>query len=333
MTLHGTSRKDAAARWYARLRAPVVDLAEHAAFERWLAEDAANRQAWARIDTADAAASRVAADPRLQVLLDQARALPHVGRSPSSWRFAGMAAALVVAIVGSAAIWHVSHDAVAPAARTVAVAPPMKLYRTERGDRQTFRLADGSQVTLDTATRLEVAAPASTRRLNLLAGQALFKVAKDHAHPFIVHVGKNSVTALGTIFTVRAEPDVFSVSLVEGSVRVALPEAGRTTILKPGQTLTASGGKVTVSSTQEGATGWARGRLQFDAAPLSFVVGEMNRYTARKLIIADPVLGAKPVSGVFRTDGGVTTFVQALEASGMARADQSDPQAIYLRSF
>ncbi|MFT3978353.1 MAG: FecR domain-containing protein, partial [Sphingomonas bacterium] len=238
-------------------------------------------------------------------------------------------AAVVAAVGGGLLEWRGSHPE--PAAPVVAQAPAT-LYQTARGEQRTIRLADGSEVTLDTATRLEVAPSGPERRLRLLGGQAFFRVAKDHAHPFVVAVGANAVTALGTRFAVRTDIDRFSVTLVEGSVRVDTPAAGRATILKPGSMLTEQAHEVTVSAANDRATGWMSGRLKFEATPLAVAVAEMNRYAARKLVLADPALADRPISGVFRTDGA-PAFVRALEAAGIVRADEHDSRAIYLRRF
>ena len=47
------------------------------------------------------------------------------------------------------------------------------------------------------------------------------------------------------------------------------------------------------------ALAWAEGRLVFKNDELSKVIAEFNRYNRVQLIVADPTLAAKPVSGVF----------------------------------
>ena len=51
-------------------------------------------------------------------------------------------------------------------------------------------------------------------------GQALFHVAKDSHRRFVVYAAGNSVTATGTKFDVRVDPDRFNVILLEGRVHV-----------------------------------------------------------------------------------------------------------------
>ena len=95
------------------------------------------------------------------------------------------------------------------------------LYQTAPGERLAVNLEDGTQLTLNTGSRVVVDYTDTTRALTLQHGQALFEVAKDPAHPFVVTAGGRTVTALGTAFDVRYEPNRFEVTLIEGKVEVA----------------------------------------------------------------------------------------------------------------
>ena len=47
------------------------------------------------------------------------------------------------------------------------------------------------------------------------------------------------------------------------------------------------------------ATSWSRGRLVFRGTPLAEALEEVNRYSTRKLRLADPSLASLPVGGNF----------------------------------
>jgi transmembrane sensor len=55
----------------------------------------------------------------------------------------------------------------------------------------------------------------------------------------------------------------------------------------------------------------------------------MNRFSQRKLWIADPRVGATPVSGVFKT-GQVDAFVAALRTYGLADVGRTDDKQVEL---
>ena len=65
-------------------------------------------------------------------------------------------------------------------------------------------------------------------------------------------------------------------------------------------------------------TAWLVGRLKFEGEPLGDVAGEFNRYSTRKVVIDDPALAAKPISGTFRADDQ-DAFIEALEIAHLAR--------------
>src|SRR3546814_14429474 len=88
-------------------------------------------------------------------------------------------------------------------------------YATEIGERQLAVLEDGSQVSLDAATKVNVRMKEAGRQVELLAGRAKFDVAKDPQRPFTVAAGDKLVVAVGTSF---------SVELIDGQVRVILYE-------------------------------------------------------------------------------------------------------------
>lgn len=231
------------------------------------------------------------------------------------WRsVAAIAASLVIA--GVAALFYV---------RT-SQAPN---YATEIGEQRSLTLTDGSTVELNSRSKIVVRYTSQGRNVELLQGQALFRVAKDANRPFIVKTGATLVRAVGTEFDVYQKRDGTVVTVVEGRVAIltghALPEPRAQTDEndKPQQTnlefsavpkgqvgniLVAAGEQLTVTpkliSIAEHpniatATAWTQRQLVFESAALSDVADEFNRYNDRQLIVADPRLGTFHVSGVF----------------------------------
>ena len=100
-----------------------------------------------------------------------------------------------------------------------------------------FLLADGSEVTLDVDSQVEVSSLGEARRLTLRRGRAFFDVAHDPAHPFIVSVRTRSVTALGTRFAVSDRVGDPLVVLRQGRVRVADEGGHQKAELAPDQQL------------------------------------------------------------------------------------------------
>ncbi len=97
---------------------------------------------------------------------------------------------------------------------------PAQVYETGTGERRVAVLADGSRLSLDAASRVEVRMGRERRELRLLAGRAKFDVAKDALRPFSVAVGDKLVVATGTAFSVEMLRRRMHVILYEGHVEV-----------------------------------------------------------------------------------------------------------------
>lgn len=104
----------------------------------------------------------------------------------------------------------------------------------------TLALPDGSRVILNSgATLLYPERFDGNARDIFLTGEACFEVAKDKTRPFTVHTDDFHVTALGTRFNVNANPSaqVFTASLMEGSVKVTFNNGSSQFVLSPDEEL------------------------------------------------------------------------------------------------
>jgi transmembrane sensor len=191
-------------------------------------------------------------------------------------------------------------------------------------------LPDGSRVILSAQTSINVDFNGSKRNLELSAGEAYFKVKHDRQHPFIVHAGDISVTAVGTAFDVRREPDGVTVTVEEGTVEIAgnvfakkgLPttwraEAGyRLTYSSQGRTA------MIASVDTSNALAWRSGELAYVWEPLGAVIEDLNRYSEHKVIIKDPAIAELRFTGTVFT-ASLTDWVKAVEQAYPVRADST----------
>lgn len=205
------------------------------------------------------------------------------------------------------------------------------------GEQKTVSLADGTRVTLNTNSRLQIHFDKRARTVILRSGEAYFNVAHNAHWPFIVVAGAHKVIAIGTSFMVRRaeNADSMTVTLVEGRVAVAplrapdvlppepVPEV---TVLSPGERLRAQGarsGTIEAASIDQ-ATGWMRGQLMFDETPLREAAEEFNRYSTVKIKIGSAQAANISVGGVFRV-GDSTSFARAVaEAHNLRLVAQGD---------
>jgi transmembrane sensor len=209
--------------------------------------------------------------------------------------------------------------------------PEEVFFDTGVGEQRLVLLPDGTRMTLNTSTRVNVALTDARRAVNVQRGEALFEVAKEPGRPFIVRVADVDVTATGTVFLVRSTPEVrrdgsFGVTLIEGQVVVrgaggrAEGEFGDPVVLAPGQRLrlgaeAASVGRARLDRPRiDQIAAWQRGEIVLDNVPLTDAVAEMNRYSRLPIaLIGGEAIGSLRVSGVFRTRGS-EAFARAVAA-------------------
>lgn len=175
-------------------------------------------------------------------------------------------------------------------------------YYTGTGERRQVVLADGSRITLNANSAVDVKFAADGRRITLRKGEALFDVMPDPQRPFSVQAGDLSATALGTIYAVRREGENVDVTVRRG--RVAVTEGPDKVTLGVGETVGArTDGLGTKQSVDvDKMLAWEQGRLVFELTPLSQVLEQVERYRPGILLIRDKRLGALKVSGTFQLD-------------------------------
>jgi transmembrane sensor len=334
-----TRRLEEAAAWRLRLqREPAAEFG--ADYITWIA-DIDNEAAMTAIDRGWSAVGALSTSPELLAMRQQALSrLRKAGASPRRFRWgraaaAGLAvtptssaaAALLVALFG-AGLYHV-----------VLLQPDT--YRTEIGERRVVALADGSQVSMDSDTKILVDYSKTERTLTLARGRARFDVAHDTSRPFTVTAGTETVVAVGTSFDVEKLGSTVLVTLIQGQVVVkdeqghastrstAKPRASVS--LNPGQQLVANAAaQPSVGNADlQVAAAWEAGHLVFRDEPLDAVVARINRYTEHPVTL-DPKVAGIRISGVFNA-GDVGSFVSALTAYVSVQATTNASGGILLQ--
>lgn len=160
-------------------------------------------------------------------------------------------------------------------------------------------LADGSQVLLDSGSRLLIERRLRSRQLELVEGQARFTVVHADA-PFIVRSQGVRVRDIGTVFDVRSDARGVRVGVQEGAVEVGSAH-GAVQQLTAGQQLLAVAGELgAVQAVQPSAmAAWSSSVLRFDGTPLRDAIVDLQRYSEVPLRLADERTGSLRLSGEF----------------------------------
>jgi transmembrane sensor len=300
-------REDASL-WIVRLDRGLSD-AERLELGAWLAGDPGRLEALASLavvwDQADALAKYADVFPP--------SATAHPRFAGSGWRAAAAAVVGAAVIAGFVAFERTRDDATAPEQLRAQQTAPPQIYETSLGEQSTVRLSDGSLITLNTDSSIEVTYDDAQRSIQLGRGEGYFEVAHDPGRPFRVHAANRLIEAVGTAFNVRlgADNDV-TMMVTEGKVSVQPRAPARTSadparppeaIVDAGSLAVMNEGPLTIQGLDPTEIGrqlsWRRGMLVFDGQPLESVLLEMSRYTTVELVPDDAVRNER-VGGYFR---------------------------------
>lgn len=170
-----------------------------------------------------------------------------------------------------------------------------------RGGEYQLVLSDGTKVWMNAESTLRYPTVfAEPKREVYLNGEALFEVAKDREHPFLVRTLCQQVEVLGTRFNVSAYPgNKTYTTLVEGCVRVGTESDS--VMLKPNQqAVTAAGcSKITTHNVPARLyTSWAEGNYELCNTSLADIVAQLSRWYDVEMCFRSEPLKHKRFSGV-----------------------------------
>lgn len=316
---------EAAARWFA-LRRRKPDIIEQQQFTEWLNADPAHHHAYEQVKQSWEIAALASADPTVVAMRNEALTVRPPERRDHArlWGALATAALVVVAFTGIS----LTNPGLISRSGDPALDRNHFVLRTGIGERATASLEDGSTVTLNTNSTLEINYTRLRRDVRLVTGQALFKVAHDTARPFVVAAAAREVVAVGTEFEVRLDGEKVRVALLQGRVRVQPihtrgSRGNDTAFMTPGEQLVASSAGVELRHANvEELVSWRSGRIRFDDTRLADAVAEMNRYNHTPIEITDPAIADTRISGSFRT-GESWSFAEAIGEALNVKAEST----------
>jgi len=154
---------------------------------------------------------------------------------------------------------------------------------TDYGAKTTFKLADGTTITLNAKSKLRYPSVFSDKsRVVYLEGEAFFDVAKEKNRPFIVKTSDIDIRVLGTTFNVKSYPEegAIETTLLTGAIKIEQKTINNkllVTDLKPNQRATyiKGAGKLLLTNKEE--------------LLLSTKKEELNSYQKEKILLIGKV--------------------------------------------
>lgn len=271
--------------WFVRLRANNVTLEERQNFKRWLAAHPDHHRAYQGV-------ARLWGEKELALAVEKTAARIDLQQSPAAapirrHRLRATAAA-AICLIGLLSF----------------ALPEINLYlqqdfSTASGQLQRIELADGSLLTLNTDSAVDVDYSDGQRRIRLLKGEALFDVQPDKQRPFVVESDGVTAQAVGTRYLVRRYAQGLLVDVQQGIVEVKAKQR-ESLQLQPNQQLRIDDDSPYAAVPSDPAdSAWLQGRLVFDNTRLSDALDEIGRYHPGLLALANPRIGELRVSGSF----------------------------------
>lgn len=195
----------------------------------------------------------------------------------------------------------------------------MSDYHTALGERREITLPDGTRITLNTTTAVDVIFDDVKRLVRIRNGEIFVVTAPDNheaglARPFFVQTSEGTVRPIGTRFNVRQDDGRSQVAVFEGAVEInPRSGSGRPTLLKAGQQTSFNAREV--ASYEAASTVnevWTRGLLVAERMRLADFLAELSRYR-RGFIRCDADVAELIVSGVYATDDTDRTLSSLIE--------------------
>lgn len=169
--------------------------------------------------------------------------------------------------------------------------------RTGVGEQRRLTLPDGSLLTLNTDSAVDLAFDASQRLVRLLRGE-IFVDSRADPRPFRVATAEARLHAGAARFNVRQEMAATRVAVLAGRVELS-PLHGRGRWLESGESVRlGADGEARRLAFDGLPDAWTRGMLMADRMPLAEVLAELARYR-RGVLRCDPQLARLAVSGAY----------------------------------
>ncbi|MYL23401.1 DUF4880 domain-containing protein [Halomonas alkaliantarctica] len=283
-----------AAQWCVTFADEDVSPDQRRDFERWLQRDDEHGRAWEAMRSTWSAFSS-AEQPGLGKTLEYTFQQERVHRRRLLGKAGGLAILLLSLIPAG---WWASGT---PAPHYL-----LADHHTAVGERNTVVLEDGSELTLDTDSAVDIAFSQKRRSIELLKGRVFVEVAPDSQRPLEVVTPEGSVRALGTAFSVQRLRQAGAPSMRVAVYESRVDVCPRDTACQ--EVDSGHGGEVShgiyspqaLDLTQQPA--WTAGTMVLDNRPLNEALDALARYHPGVLRYDAAELAPLRVSGVLPLD-------------------------------
>jgi transmembrane sensor len=317
---HANDIEDAATIWAAKAERGLT-AEDREILDRWLEGDSRRLGAFVRAQAAWIHAERAVALGKMPEPEDapppkpfaESAAVPHHSprrRAPDRRMVVGGGVALAAAFAGAYVVGSGRH----------------RTLESGVGEIRRLALKGGTILTLDTDTRVDLAASSEDRRLELVRGKLFVDVARWQDRPFVVRAGDLVLETVDGAFGLQNLGKAPITALVTqgkliasqsrgmfGARRTVTVEKDHALTLASDELLAASGVRPVAVAQQAQLLAWREGMLSFGGERLEDAVRAFDRYGPVRIVVADPGLARQRITGLFKADDprGFATAIAA----------------------
>lgn len=315
--------KQAAVRWYMQMRDAAPDAPERAAFESWLLADVRHQNAYRLVTST---MEDFTSTERLKNLSDALGQKQYFAKTERSRKLTKLGSGMAVLLVCLGLGWFGQHQYAAWQAAPIA----QHTQSTAIAQISQRKLEDGSVITANANSELEITFYRHQRVVHIKHGEAIFDVAKDSERPFIVQTAQAKVTVLGTRFAVNQLANRVRISVDHGRVQVARAGEGQAPLLlRNGDVveIVADGAPKHVNRNAADGFGFAQGFIVFDQTDMQEVAETLSRYRQQPVQAQFSAQASPKVNAVLKTNE-INDFIFGLPQSLPVTLRQTPSQLI-----
>lgn len=308
MSVQSDRLRQVAVRWYMRLRDAEPDSPLRGLFEAWVLSDPAHAAAYKLVEETMEDFSTIERVSKLSEALAENNAEAKSHRKTRLVK-AGSTLVAILFCAGLSLLGYLQYS-------VWQSSPVMQdLQTTHIAQISKHTLEDGTVITANANSTLEITYYRNQRRVDLKQGEASFEVAKDTSRPFVVNTETTRITVLGTKFAVNKLSNRVRISVDHGRVQVENQDNRNANplILEAGQVAEVVSNHMPQRVNRIAADGFSftEGMINFDHADMLEVAETLSRYRQPKVIV-QPNVGKMPhVSALFKVED-TNLFIQSL---------------------
>ncbi len=171
--------------------------------------------------------------------------------------------------------------------------------RSGTGERLQHTLTDGSRLSLNSDSAVNIRYSDTQRRIQLLRGELLLDSGHDPAQrPLIVETAAGEIQALGTLFSVYEVAGGSRVELYEGALELRPRHAAAARLAAGEQRWFSAGQLGPIATAERNSIAWHDGRLIAERMPLGQFISQLSRHRPG-VLRCDPAVANLSLTGVF----------------------------------